>query len=624
MPFSKPTKPNQPNQPNWFRNQPHWFDTNRTNQFQNSSIMAGKWLPDSHTSTCMSCQAAFGMFVGESRHHCRMCGHILCSKCITYPTNYTYVNYQPYQTRQQLFAPHSTNQLLERDDSVVSTLKSYWSDNRVKLCSTCASLVAYQHTEFSHACALAGCLVRMKSQDMQHCALVAVSAWLAAKQDSQLSAKQILGKALHNSLTCRFDLIGCASFVSDFDQNVHFLASFLSLSWACNHKPLAKPGSLFSARLVAQRMNASFEADMQTMQAKLFGPVEKVHAMLGQALNYAVSDLGMTGPNSMLDFGMMARYAQLVVLNSATSRQLMLLGRSGEQNDQTKILAMLHAKLCQATSFLSMQVEPWSCTIDNPFRHASNAGLVYQMINHVYDSQPSQLVVQLQASCEHSRMVRINQAWYVLAEQDLAASSCLRYVFDMFADIDKQSGKWDCKLAYETMDYFWQPGKACLAVLLCDANSQLVHLHQSGQTSQTGQTSQSGQSGQSGQPKLTACLMASLAVMFCLADCLDLDCKTDMAVAELDSISNTYVACLNFAAVLAMRKQLAFASLDAKLLEKTSQLVGVALDQQLPRLFNGLAMAGPSKASQVLTSLLEKYQNRDTRLEELALALAPA
>ena len=118
--------------------------------------------------------------------------------------------------------------------------------------------------------------------------------------------------------------------------------------------------------------------------------------------------------------------------------------------------------------------------------------------------------------------------------------------------------------------------------------------------------------------------MASLAVMFCLADCLELDCKTDMAVAELDRISNTYVACLNFAAVLAMRKQLAFASLDAKLLEKTSQLVGVALDQQLPRLFNGLAMAGPSKASQVLTSLLEKYQNRDTRLEELALALAPA
>lgn len=586
-------------------------------------------MPDSHTSTCMACQAAFGMFVGESRHHCRMCGHILCSKCITNPTNYTYVNYQPYRTRQQLFAPHSTNQLLERDDSVVSTLKSYWSDNRVKLCTTCASLVTYQHAEFAHACALAGCLVRMKSSDIQHCALVAVSAWLGAKPDTQLSAKQILGRALHSSLTCRFDLIRCADYVSDFDQNIHFLTSYLALNWISNHKTAAKPGSLFCARLVAQRMNASFEADMQTMQARLFGLVEKVHAMMGQALGYAVGDLGMTNPTptnptnptptssassascSMLDFGMMARYAQLVVLNSATSRQLLLLGRSGEQNDQTKILAMMHAKLCQATSFLSMQVEPWSCTIDNPFRHVptSQTNLVFQMINHVYDSQPSQLVVQLQAMCEHSRLVRINRAWYVLAEQDVAASSCLRYVFDMFADIDKQSGKWDCKLAYETMDYFWQPSKPCLAVLLCDANSQLVQL---------------GRQHSTDQPKLTACLMASLAVMFCLVDCLELDCKTEMAVAELDKTSNTIVACLNFAAVLAMRKHLAFASLDSRLLEKTSQLVGVALDQCLPRLFNGLAMADTAKASQVLTSLLDKYQNSQTRLEELALTLAPS
>jgi hypothetical protein len=38
------------------------------------------WVPDSERSECMECHKKFGS-LGSRRHHCRMCGRVLCSAC---------------------------------------------------------------------------------------------------------------------------------------------------------------------------------------------------------------------------------------------------------------------------------------------------------------------------------------------------------------------------------------------------------------------------------------------------------------------------------------------------------------------------------------------------------------
>ncbi|CAH0493447.1 unnamed protein product [Peronospora farinosa] len=38
------------------------------------------WVPDSERSKCMECNKKFGC-LGSRRHHCRMCGRVLCSAC---------------------------------------------------------------------------------------------------------------------------------------------------------------------------------------------------------------------------------------------------------------------------------------------------------------------------------------------------------------------------------------------------------------------------------------------------------------------------------------------------------------------------------------------------------------
>eukprot|EP01102_Stenamoeba_stenopodia_P000126 TRINITY_DN1009_c0_g1_i2.p1 TRINITY_DN1009_c0_g1~~TRINITY_DN1009_c0_g1_i2.p1 ORF type:complete len:634 (-),score=84.88 TRINITY_DN1009_c0_g1_i2:68-1768(-) len=38
-----------------------------------------KWMPDNEVTTCLKCNAHFGVFV--RRHHCRLCGKVFCSSC---------------------------------------------------------------------------------------------------------------------------------------------------------------------------------------------------------------------------------------------------------------------------------------------------------------------------------------------------------------------------------------------------------------------------------------------------------------------------------------------------------------------------------------------------------------
>eukprot|EP00211_Chloroparvula_japonica_P020951 CAMPEP_0119132632 /NCGR_PEP_ID=MMETSP1310-20130426/11967_1 /TAXON_ID=464262 /ORGANISM="Genus nov. species nov., Strain RCC2339" /LENGTH=81 /DNA_ID=CAMNT_0007123275 /DNA_START=121 /DNA_END=362 /DNA_ORIENTATION=- len=39
------------------------------------------WIPDDRVSRCEACNAGFSLF--KRKHHCRMCGHIFCDKCLS-------------------------------------------------------------------------------------------------------------------------------------------------------------------------------------------------------------------------------------------------------------------------------------------------------------------------------------------------------------------------------------------------------------------------------------------------------------------------------------------------------------------------------------------------------------
>ncbi|KAI7898307.1 uncharacterized protein BX663DRAFT_525378, partial [Cokeromyces recurvatus] len=39
------------------------------------------WIPDEQCKECNSCKAPFNLF--RRRHHCRTCGQIFCSKCLS-------------------------------------------------------------------------------------------------------------------------------------------------------------------------------------------------------------------------------------------------------------------------------------------------------------------------------------------------------------------------------------------------------------------------------------------------------------------------------------------------------------------------------------------------------------
>ena len=55
-------------------------------------LMLGKvapfWVPDSEALNCMICDAKFTLV--KRRHHCRGCGHVLCSVCCSdkFPLSY--------------------------------------------------------------------------------------------------------------------------------------------------------------------------------------------------------------------------------------------------------------------------------------------------------------------------------------------------------------------------------------------------------------------------------------------------------------------------------------------------------------------------------------------------------
>jgi len=44
-------------------------------------IPKSQWVPDGKARTCMCCQSSVFSFVGNRRHHCRVCGRVVCKDC---------------------------------------------------------------------------------------------------------------------------------------------------------------------------------------------------------------------------------------------------------------------------------------------------------------------------------------------------------------------------------------------------------------------------------------------------------------------------------------------------------------------------------------------------------------
>ena len=45
-----------------------------------SAVASPEWVPDSDADKCMLCPKKFN--ITRRRHHCRMCGWVICGKCM--------------------------------------------------------------------------------------------------------------------------------------------------------------------------------------------------------------------------------------------------------------------------------------------------------------------------------------------------------------------------------------------------------------------------------------------------------------------------------------------------------------------------------------------------------------
>ena len=59
----------------WLREKREYYATLRRKEL----VADGQWLPDRSSSVCMNCQLPFT--VRRRRHHCRVCGKLVCNKC---------------------------------------------------------------------------------------------------------------------------------------------------------------------------------------------------------------------------------------------------------------------------------------------------------------------------------------------------------------------------------------------------------------------------------------------------------------------------------------------------------------------------------------------------------------
>ncbi|XP_022297923.2 rabenosyn-5-like [Crassostrea virginica] len=96
-----------------------------------------QWMPDSHTKECPYCRRSFTLM--RRRHHCRLCGDIMCDKCS---------QFLPYTFAKKLTDPAFQNQDIEvgflrrtGSNSSLNSILGPEGDPHIRTCEKCRKLL---------------------------------------------------------------------------------------------------------------------------------------------------------------------------------------------------------------------------------------------------------------------------------------------------------------------------------------------------------------------------------------------------------------------------------------------------------------------------------------------------
>ena len=129
----------------WLRNAEKWRKYRTIRDAEKSLV---EWKDDSRVSTCIGCHVVFNRLMGIWKHHCRVCGDIICDSCLKPIELQQFHENQESRPRgrQRLYSSNSRG---SRHDSL-SSQKSSESLNyllgSVHACETCFRLAILYHS----------------------------------------------------------------------------------------------------------------------------------------------------------------------------------------------------------------------------------------------------------------------------------------------------------------------------------------------------------------------------------------------------------------------------------------------------------------------------------------------
>ena len=119
--------PNSHKQTNKQKQKKNTFENNSTKKAHYKSIVA--WISDDDVSLCPSCARAFTLLFMNRKHHCRLCGAIMCAKCSLFIS---------FAMAKWLTGPHSSTS--DTDESVALSPSSQSPEFKLKRSDSITSL----------------------------------------------------------------------------------------------------------------------------------------------------------------------------------------------------------------------------------------------------------------------------------------------------------------------------------------------------------------------------------------------------------------------------------------------------------------------------------------------------
>lgn len=269
----------------------------KTSSFSLSSETSrpSTWLPDHHSTVCMKCNETFSKVYGVHRSHCRMCGYLICNKCVVAPRLFPYV-VQPKQIKSTYIAPGSDYRLLKRPpttSTLGTLLQTFSSPDQVKLCDPCATKLHSEHTSLSRAHALLGAMAILPTKWVHFLATTCVRAHKASLPFQ--TPMSLIGARISHVLREGFFVPKTRSNLQRFDEALNLVLVRLFRSWLgkrlnTGNIEIDSNHNFMIHTFTALLLNTAHASDMRKdlVEFVLSDPTRAMHVALSNYLDYNI------------------------------------------------------------------------------------------------------------------------------------------------------------------------------------------------------------------------------------------------------------------------------------------------------------------------------------------------